>query len=338
MIEALRVPTPDGSGQPVHPDVVDTVDGFAGSRFWMACTPYPFGDDRLENPVIRVSDDGVEWRPVPGAPDPLVPAPVDTSRHWSDTDLTLHAGRLHLVFRGCERGRPESEFLLMSSDDGVAWTDPVRVWSGRHGVSPALVAGENGWSMWHIECSPGDPTVPVRLVRHDGPRIGDWTDLRDCTASVPGHVLWHVDVRGTGDGFEALVAAYPEGTNPSRCRLFHLVSDDGVAFRLSTPRPVVAPSWRRWNNRMVYRSTFSHTPDEGYRIWYSGASWGMRCGIGLAEGDHLEELRFRSGPTGVGRLQRLREDLPGVLSYVAQYRLPEPLRQALRSVRSLLRL
>jgi hypothetical protein len=330
VIDALAVSTPDGSNQAVHPDVVDTVDGFAGWRYWMACTPYPFGDDRLENPVVRVSRDGIAWELPEGAPDPLLDAPQDSQRHWSDTDLTLRDGRLHLVFRGCERGSRESEFLAIVSEDGRHWSAPRTVWSGTDGVSPALLADDAGWWMWHIRCSPRHPEVPAGLVVHRGRSLGAWDEQFERALDIPGHTPWHLDVQRTPDGFEALVAAYPSSTNPSRCSLFHLVSTDGLGFVLSQPGPVVRPSWRRWNNRMVYRSTFVRQADGRYRIWYSGASWGMRCGIGLAEGE-LRALRHHAGPPGaIGTLARWREDLAGLLSYVVQYRLPAPVRGLLR--------
>lgn len=331
MIGALRIETPDGSGQAVHPDVVDTVDGFAGHRYWMACTPYPFGRDRFENPVVRVSEDGVHWTRPDGAPDPLVDAPPDERRHWSDTDLTLHDGVLHLVFRGCERGGRDVELLVMTSVDGRTWTAPETVWSGRDAVSPALVADATGWRMWHVQCRPGDPDVPVLLVEHRGPRIGEWESTSEQVLDLGGSVPWHVDVVRTPDGLEALVAAYPEGTNPSRCSLFHLEARDDATFVATRRRPVVAPSVRRWNTRMVYRSTFTKDERGHYRIWFSGASWGMRCGIGLVEGP-LDALEDVDGGWAAPAATRWREDVSGLASYVGQYKLPGPVQRGLRTV------
>ena len=41
----LTIETPDGSGEAVHPDVLFVPGGFAGHTHWLACTPYPRGDD-----------------------------------------------------------------------------------------------------------------------------------------------------------------------------------------------------------------------------------------------------------------------------------------------------
>src|SRR5439155_20610297 len=51
-------PTYDGTGQVVEPDVIHVPRGWNGYEYWMAVTPYPCGDESLENPSILVSHDG----------------------------------------------------------------------------------------------------------------------------------------------------------------------------------------------------------------------------------------------------------------------------------------
>src|SRR5438093_1338690 len=48
----LVVPTYDGSGQSVHPDIVAFPDSWSGAYYWMAMTPYPNGDPTYENPSL----------------------------------------------------------------------------------------------------------------------------------------------------------------------------------------------------------------------------------------------------------------------------------------------
>ena len=336
MLHPLLVPTPDGSDQAVHPDVIDTVAGFAGHRYWMACTPYPFSDDRQENPLVRVSDDGLRWSPVPGAPDPLVAPPDDSRRHWSDTDLVLVDGELHLVFRGCERGQPHAELLTTRSRDGVMWTPPEVFWAGDRAVSPAVVVDGATWMMWHIEADSVPQGRPATLVRHEGPSLTSLSGRTECHLSVPGHVLWHLDVVATDRGFEALVAAYPVSRNASRCRLFHAVSADGVHFELSTSKPVLAPSLRSWCSRVIYRSSFQKEGDGTYRVWYTGGSWGKRWGIGLAVGEIANLATVPGSGPWPATPQGWFENLTGLADYVVQYRLPTPVRAILRRGRVLM--
>ena len=62
----LNIPTYDGSGQAVHPDVYYNANGWNGYRYWMAMTPYPNGNAAYENPSIVVSNDNLNWIVPPG--------------------------------------------------------------------------------------------------------------------------------------------------------------------------------------------------------------------------------------------------------------------------------
>jgi hypothetical protein len=333
----LRIATPDGSGQPVHPDVVDTVTGFAGHRYWMACTPYPFGDDRQENPIIRVSPDGLHWEPVPGAPDPLVPAPEAGDEHWSDTDLVIHDGLLHTVFRGCRRGDPHAELFVTHSSDGVTWSEPEKFWEGHRAVSPAVVCDPDGWSMWHIEADSRWSGEPDLLVRHRGPSLQELSERTVCRLQIPGHVLWHLDVIATDVGFEALVAAYPRRANAARSRLFHAVSSDGVTFTLSQRAPVLRARTGRWDSKVIYRSTFAKDPGGTYRVWFAAGSWSKVWGIGYAVRPMPRLSRVGvAGAAGSGRPSVVGE-LRGAADYLGQYRLPTPVKKLVRSVGRVIR-
>jgi hypothetical protein len=56
----LNIPTYDGSGQAVHPDIYYNANGWNGYYYWMAMTPYPNGDAAYENPSIIVSNDNLK--------------------------------------------------------------------------------------------------------------------------------------------------------------------------------------------------------------------------------------------------------------------------------------
>ena len=48
----LTIPTYDGSGQAVHPDVYYNASGWKGYKYWMTMTPYPNSNSGFENPSI----------------------------------------------------------------------------------------------------------------------------------------------------------------------------------------------------------------------------------------------------------------------------------------------
>ncbi|MBA3458618.1 MAG: hypothetical protein H0T46_01550 [Deltaproteobacteria bacterium] len=70
LVPHLEIPTYDGSGQVVHPDVL-----FDGYRYLLAYTPYPFSNGRFENPSIAISDDGLAFREIAPGVNPIAPAP-----------------------------------------------------------------------------------------------------------------------------------------------------------------------------------------------------------------------------------------------------------------------
>lgn len=327
--QGMEIPMPVGQDQCVHPDVVHAPVPFLGFPFWMACTPYAFGDDRLENPVVRVSHDGLRWRPFPGAPDPLVPAPADPEVHHADTDLVLWRDALYLFYITTHRSTGFTAFSLLTSRDGVRWDGPQVLFQGPWGVSPAVIAGgEDGrpWRMWYIWRDAAAHAQVSQLLLREAAEPGAWGEPLACGLEVPGHVPWHLDVIQVEEGYEAVIAAFPLGTDQGRCRLFHATSQDGRTFRLSSPRPILAPSRLGWDNRAIYRSTFLKLPGGDYRLWYSAMSWGKRWGIGCLEG-RLEDMHARRGaaPAQAPSLARkLTEDLEGYLRYQARRLIDRP--------------
>ena len=121
----LEIPTYDGSGQAVHPSLLvqdDRTTGgnpVAGSpRFVLAFTPYTDTDDRVENPSIVVSDDGLNFREEKPGLNPLVPAPEKD--HNDDPDLFYSNGKYGILY--LETRRPEKQSLiLLESADRIHW-------------------------------------------------------------------------------------------------------------------------------------------------------------------------------------------------------------------------
>ncbi len=284
----LRIGHEEGHVQLVHPDVLHVPGGFGGYPYWMAFTPYPFGDDRAENPVVRASRDGYHWERPEGVADPLVAAPSDPDVHHADTELAFDGGRLHLLYMTTRKSTGESTFSVLESGDGRNWSAPRVFQSGWQEVSPTVVVGRDGLWLWAVERLRGQGPASFRLVLRRGADLFHLGPAEPCTVELPGYEPWHVDVVATAGGYEALLAAFPAGTDNSHTRLFALASPDGRAFRPLPPVPLLGPSRWGWDNRMIYRSTFLKDPGGHYRIWYSAASWRWRFGVGYLEGTRGE--------------------------------------------------
>jgi len=310
----------------VHPDVIHVRDGFAGYSYWMAFTPYPLENDRFENPTIRASHDGINWQRVVGIPDPLVPPPATRDLHNADPELVYDSRYLHLVYATIRNETDEVTFNSMRCKSDLQWNKPEVIHKDVGAVSPTFQIEGDVWHEWFVRFTrlKRNRVSRSELVHRDGPDLASLGDECKCHVDIPGYVAWHVDVLKVENGYEALIAAFPDGCDQTRTRLFHLTSKDGITFRLTSKNPIIKPSLLGWDNRMIYRSSFLKESDRSYRIWYSAASWGHHCGIGLLQGplDSLNETTAYPHAPVPRYLTRFPSELEGRLRYELRNHLP----------------
>jgi hypothetical protein len=319
----------DGSSQAVHPDVLFAPSGFGGYQYWMAVTPYPYCNDRLENPSLRASHDGLHWVLPSGIPDPVVEAPLDADEHHADPDLVLANERLFMFYMTTNEHRRRTRFSVISTVDGYQWTGPEIIHDNLFGVSPAVVERDGRWRMWYVNYDSDARAADSCLLLREGNSPTNLGDSRACQLEIPGHVLWHLDVIESHRGFEGLLAAFPRGSTSSRCRLFHASSADGAAWTLTTPRPIITASRLGWDDRVIYRSTFLKEPNGEYRVWYTGGSWSRSWGIGYLHGP-LTALSPDPRAAMARRTGSLLGDVAGAMRYAGGRVLPRSLVTRLR--------
>lgn len=318
----LRIIALENCWEHAHPDVVFVPEGFAGYPYWMTFTPYPLMNDRFENPTIRASHDGVKWQRVEAISDPLVQPPGTREMHHADPELVYRDGSLYLVYVTIRRETDEVTFSSMNCKRDLRWSEPQVIHEDVGAVSPTFQVSEDTFHEWFIRADARDPNRS-ELIHCEGPDLASLGHEHRCEVDIPGHVAWHVDVLKVKDDYEALIPAFRRGTDNTRTRLFHLTSKDGLSFALTRERPIIEPSSRGWDDRMIYRSTFLKGIDGTYRIWYSAGSWGCHFGIGLLQGslDSLEEPVATFAPVP-NYLRRLPGELDGRLRYEIRRRLP----------------
>ena len=295
----------------------------------MVFTPYPKADDRVENPTLRASRDGSIWLKAASVPDPIVPSPKGANAHNADPDLVYCEGRLYVLYMTTDKAG-DAEFSVVDSRDAEYWEGPRVFHRGKGCVSPACQVDGKTWHLWFIRTEPpgsntGDPTS--RLIYRRGPDLMHLGNEVVCKLEIPAYNSWHIDVQWVDSWYEALVAAFPVGTDMSRTRLFHATSKDGVNYTLNPPQPIIQPTTLGWDNRTIYRSTFLKNPDGTYRIWYSGGSWGRHFGIGLVQGPLESLTEDPSSPLApIGHyFTRIPEELLGLLKYQIRHLLPSAL-------------
>ncbi|HXF51870.1 MAG TPA: hypothetical protein VNM43_09335 [Dehalococcoidia bacterium] len=266
----LDIPTYDGSGQPMHPDVVYFPRGWRGYRYWMAMTPYPYDSDTREDPSVVASNDGLHWEVPPGLTNPLVPTPA--CDHNSDPDLVYDpdADALLLFFTQQQRRSRcgavnENRLLLMRSSDGVHWTAPrvVLRWNLDTSplyLSPAVVYRDGTFHLWLASQTAG----VAHATSADGVQ---WSPLEPVSIDA---LPWHLDVEYVSELSRFWMLFVDSPSAGSRLKL--ATSDDGVQWAVRE-QPLLEPG-RGWDADRIYRATFVYEEGPRLRVWYSARSRG----------------------------------------------------------------
>ncbi|MFQ6048502.1 MAG: hypothetical protein ACE5K7_03985 [Phycisphaerae bacterium] len=277
--EHLDIPTYDGSGYVIHPDVLIFQQPWHGHTMWMAATPYRCAD--YENPSIFVSEDGIQWVVPEGLTNPLVPDPnpEEPADCNSDTDIVYDPGTdtLHVYYREWLKSIWTVRIRRLSSADGVVWSGPVTVMTlsfTEDAISPAVIRRPDDWAMWARHGAGG---VALRSSS-DGL---NWSEPVLFDIPLPsGFSVWHLDVTCVPQfqSYWALINTVPYQN------LYLAFSRDGLTWR-TYEEPVLSPGPPgSWDEDHIYRSSLIYDPDRDVvRIWYSARDHGMWPHIGYVE-------------------------------------------------------
>lgn len=280
----LNLPTSEGSGEAAHPDVLHVPEGWgAGGWPWLMCaTPYPSGNDFLENPEFYVSRDGLAWFAPAEGVNPLSAVPVETARrdlkkeYHSDASLLLREGTLTLYYRWTGAlldGGFENRIYAMTSRDGIEWSERVPVLEERGPasrvrklLSPSVLFANGEYLMWTVEFEAGKRLI-VRRSGRDGLR---WSDpgATPVAADYPMQEPWHLDVlEDAGKWILVLTTARDRGFGAD----LHLGfgEDGGRSWRMAGR--LIEPGYF-FEKQRVYRASIVSRGDSKYFLYYSALS------------------------------------------------------------------
>jgi predicted GH43/DUF377 family glycosyl hydrolase len=281
----LTIPTYEGSGQIVHPDVIVVDGGWNGYDYWMGMTPYPNGNDDYENPSVVVSNDNVTWIEPPGISNPLVPMPPG---HNDDTEILLVDGTMVMYYN--ETNNDGNNYTKrLTSTDGVTWTAPQAVITvPNYCMSPAVIYDDGTYYMWYLR-SAGGCTAPSQDVYLRSSSDGiTWSAETPVNLVQTGRVPWHFDVQKVGGTYVMLYISYANGSNCGLTSLYYAESTDRINWTTDTT-PILAPRSGSWDSYCVYRASF--TMDGTFlRIWYSARSTSGQWRVGYTEGDLYDDF------------------------------------------------
>ena len=198
----LDIPTYDGSGQAVHPSLLVQDD-----RFVLAFTPYTDTDDRVENPSVVISDNGLKFREEKPGLNPLVPAPEKD--HNDDPDLFYADGKYSLLY--LETCRPEKQSLvLLESTDRIHWEkrviheerlcqDSKGLESGLFMLSPKYIEKDGLSYLFYVN---RDATggYQIEYVTGKDAYSLDFAERKVVAVSGLKELPWHLDILRHPDG------------------------------------------------------------------------------------------------------------------------------------------
>jgi hypothetical protein len=143
----ITIHTYDGSNEVVHPDIV-----FDNDTFYMAITPYPKYNDKLENPSVYISTNGINFMEPAAGENPLSPTPAYD--HNNDPDLIRTSGEFRLIY--LETMRPDSQnVVVLTGNNFRKWARKTLIhYDLKKGepfiVSPAMLLSADSFYLFYV--------------------------------------------------------------------------------------------------------------------------------------------------------------------------------------------
>ncbi|MBA4535704.1 hypothetical protein H1Z61_00790 [Bacillus aquiflavi] len=290
----LNIPTyVDTDNHATHPRVFKDETKKYGYEWIMVFTPYSQGQDQFENPLIVVSDNGIDWFVPKGLTNPIVAPEKPDEFHFSDTDLFDNGEELELWFRESDKINDSrlSRLLRMTSTDAVNWSEPEITFdfgTGGYGYgSPSVVMMDGEYQLYYREHmnlnSEGYVLQKARI-------LGDWSEKEevvfDFGENYKDYVSWHVEINYMDGKYVALNHAAKDNQFFDG-KLFLFESDDGIHFY--NPKLLISKSLDGFDHSFIYKSSVVKHNNK-YWIYYSAFNTNNENYIGLTIGKSFNDL------------------------------------------------
>jgi hypothetical protein len=297
----LRIQTSDGSGQCVHPSVIDFYNEFQmkewnGYRYWMAMTPYPFSNSRKENPDIVASSDGINWVVPKGIINPVDQISGDTNtENLADPDIIYNpdSDQIWLYYMHRAGNKKQTTINLIRINRDLSHEEPVEVIrfplnDSLTFVSPCIWRESvKKFHMWAVRLNL--PNYIVYLSSVDGL---NWSAQQLCLNNRKESAIhqinwrpWHICCKPNyRENRVELMACCSRGageTTPAYQSngLFYLEASmkNPSLLKLTIYVPILfaCQQLECWDYPVIYRSAFEIYKDTGryfYKVWYSSKS------------------------------------------------------------------
>ena len=188
----------------VHPDVACSTESWNGAQCWLMYTPYKNSDPSYENPAFLAAGSDTAWTTPSQVLNPVIEYPGQ-GQYNSDPDHAFDpaTGRLIQMYRLVADSM--NRIMIMSTANARQWTTPVVAFKERNhdAVSPSLLIDDDRRAkVWYVRagaegCLARSTTVLMRTSHPDngvGFEQANWSAPTPVDLTVPGAVVWHLDV------------------------------------------------------------------------------------------------------------------------------------------------
>nr|MDA8229153.1 hypothetical protein [Desulfitobacterium hafniense] len=299
--QRLFTPTYEGSAQATHPSIIDFkleygIDKWHGYRYWMAMTPYPYSNDKYENPSILSSSDGVTWVVPPGFKNPVDIKEV--KRNFNSDPAILYdrdTNTLNLYWREVLMGQYDRIWRTRIFENGKIEPKVLtleELWSDKEGLALSPTIWKKSSSEWYMWTANGSSSVHI-YTSTDGV---NWSKRERCTYPWldwnGGFIPWHLDAKPNykEQRIEFFIAGFPKGKGLKDMVVFYAEAPMKDPKKISMPlkNPILNKGdSTSWDGNYVYRSSFAietETDSYKYHVWYSAMSTLGQWRIGYTEG------------------------------------------------------
>lgn len=288
----LNLITKESTNQGYHPKVIAFDKPWNGYTYWMAFTPYPYGDETKENPVINVSNDMKKWTEPDGINNPLdIPSPSDEKHYNSDTHILYNddTNQIELFYRYVNEETNEVTIYKMTTSNGRNYSEKEIFLKSDNRkkldyVSPTIIYDKGTYKIWYVdkrevyyfEKTNNNTTEPKKLnIKYDD-----------------NYRSWHIDVIYNKDKkqYELISCAYQDVNHREFMPLFYTSSSNNVDW--SKPIKILEASKNKshWDSQGLYRSSLLYINNK-YYLFYSGHNNKEENGIGLVYGSDISKLK-----------------------------------------------
>ena len=188
----LDLKTYDGLNQAVHPDVI-----FKDGKYYMAISPWPFMINKYENPCLFLSDDGINFSPLPNCQPLVFPRKSKKITYLSDPAVIYTDNLFCVYYREVEDIDGYQYYVRIykvTSADLSSWSKPILLSEGKNEfLSPAVISRNGVLEIYYVASSSNREIYNLYRCQEIANTFTNH-ELLHINGMPEGFSLWHIGI------------------------------------------------------------------------------------------------------------------------------------------------